>query len=502
MGVEWTEKYRPRTLDDVVGNGKAIQSLLSWARAWEAGTPKKRAVILAGRAGCGKTTSAHALAADMGWGVIELNASDSRNAEAINRIATAGALNQTFTDSGEFLTSGEGGRKLILLDEADNLHGNVDRGGIRAILDTIRRTHQPIVLIVNDLYGLTRHSSSFKSLCLTIRFSGIQARSMVPMLRHIAAAEHVEVDLPTINAIAERTSGDLRSAINDLQALSEGRDYVGIDDVDAVGRRDNRTTMYDAVRTILKADNTRAARRAATELDEAPDFLLLWLSENVPLEYREIPDLARAMEVLARADLFLARARRTQNYRLWAYATDLMTGGVATAKDHEYRFYTRYRFPLWLSVMGRSRGLRMTMGSLSKKLRHHCHTSSAVIREDIIPFYRQMFELDGAFAVEQTALLELDAPELALILGDDRDGKRVQMLLDAVEARGTSGHIDPGGLGITVFVDDKGDGDDSGNGGDGGDGGEDDADGNGGREGTDGSVQPEEIESQRSLFDY
>ncbi len=430
-----------------------MQSLVTWARAWESGRPPgKRAAILAGKPGCGKTSAAHALAADMGWGVIELNASDTRNADAIRRVATAGALNQTFTDAGEFLTSDAGGRKLIILDEADNIHGTSDRGGIRAILDTIRRTQQPILLIVNDLYELTRHSSSFKSLCQTIRFSAIQARSMKPLLRRIAAAERVEVDEDSLESIAQRASGDLRSAINDLQALSEGRDYVGGDDVNAVGVRDNRISTYDAVRTILKSDNTRAARRAASELDESPDFLLLWLSENVPLEYRELADLARGMEAIARADLFLARAKRTQNYRLWAYASDLMTGGVATAKDKEYRFHTRYRFPLWLSTMGRTRGIRQTIGSLSRKLAFHCHTSRGLAREDLVPLYRRLFELDGAFAVATTARLELDGAELALLLGEERDGKRVRMLLEAAEEREASGHIDPAGLGIGAFA--------------------------------------------------
>ncbi|NIP36014.1 MAG: replication factor C large subunit, partial [Thermoplasmata archaeon] len=396
--MEWTEKYRPRTLDDVVGNKKAVQSLLTWARAWESGKlPKKRAVILAGKPGCGKTTAAHALASDMGWGVIELNASDTRNADAIRRVATAGALNQTFTDRGEFLRSDSGGRKLIILDEADHIHGNVDRGGIRTILETIRKTQQPIILIVNDLYQLTRHSSSFKTLTQTIRFQGVGSRSIKPVLRRIAAAEHVEVDDLALDMIAERTSGDLRSAINDLQALATGRTYIGGEDVDDVGKRDNRVTMYDAVRTILKSDNVRAARKAAQETDEDPEFLLLWLSENVPSEYKELPDLARGMEAVARADLFLNRARRTQNYRMWAYASDMMSAGVATAKDREYRFYTQYRFPLWLASMGRTRALRQTQASLSRKLQRHCHTSDSVARDDLIPFYRMMFDADGAF---------------------------------------------------------------------------------------------------------
>lgn len=452
--MEWTEKYRPRTLGDVVGNNKAVQSLLSWARSWDSSKlPKKRAVILAGSAGVGKTSAAHALASDMGWGVIELNASDTRNADAIKRVATAGALNQTFTDTGEFLTSDAGGRKLIILDEADNMHGNADRGGVRAILETIRMTRQPIALIVNDLYNLTRHSSTFKTQCLTIKFSSISARSIKPVLRRIAVAEHVDVEDATLETIAQRTSGDLRSAINDLQALSEGRSYVGTEDVDAVGKRDNRVTMYEAIRTILKTDNIRSAKKAANELNEDPEFLLLWLSENVPLEYKELDDLARGMEAVARADLFLQRARRTGNYRMWAYAIDMMTGGVATAKNKEYRFYNQYRFPMWLATMGRTKGIRATQNSLSHKLTTHCHTSATIARAELIPFYRQMFDLDGAFAVEQTAQLELNASELAMLIDDERDGKRVQVLMEAAEARVVSGHIDPGGLGLAAFAD-------------------------------------------------
>jgi replication factor C large subunit len=509
--VEWTEKYRPRTLDDVVGNKKAIQSLLAWARSWESGKPpKKRAIILSGKPGCGKTTAAHALARDFGWGVIELNASDTRNADAIRRVATAGALNQTFSDSGEFLRSDAGGRKLIVLDEADHIHGNADRGGVRTILETIRRTQQPIVLIVNDLYQLTRHSSSFKTLTQTIRFQGVGARSIKPVLRRIAAAEHLEVEDAAIDMIAERTSGDLRSAINDLQALSMGRSYIGEDDVDAVGKRDTKVTMYDAVRTILKSDNVRAARRAAQEIDEDPEFLLLWLSENVPNEYKDLSDLARGMEAVARADLFLNRARRTQNYRMWAYASDMMSAGVATAKDREYRFYTQYRFPLWLATMGRTRAMRQTQASLSRKLRRHCHTSDTVARDDLIPFYRMMFDLDGAFAVDQTYRLDLQEAEVAMLLGDSRDGRRVAMLMEAVEGRAEgTGHIDPAGLGFSAFrrgdggdgdrdaageedVDDPGDGD--------GEDGEGDEGGEGDGGAKDGTLEPDD--TQKSLFEF
>jgi replication factor C large subunit len=234
-----------------------------------------------------------------------------------------------------------------------------------------------------------------------------------------------------------------------------------------------------------------AARRVLQELDEDPEFVLLWLSENVPMEYKEIPDMARGMEAVARADLFLQRARRTQNYRLWAYASDLMTAGVATAKDREYRFYNQYRFPLWLSTMGRTRAMRQTKASLSRKLRRHCHTSDSVARDDLIPFYRQMFDLSGAFAVGQTARLEFTEAELAMLLGDTRDGKRVQMLLDAVEERKTSGHIDPDGMGLAMFSRD-GDGEEL----------EVPEDEDGDQREADGQDEAEDGEGQKSLLEF
>ena len=173
----WAEKYRPKSLRDVVGNPTAVADLERWARSWEKGRPDRRAVILAGPPGTGKTSAAIALANDMGWTVVEMNASDRRNAESVRQIALRGATAQTFSDSGEFLTAAAGGRKLVLLDEADNLIGRQDTGGIGAIVDTIRRSGQPIVLIANDYYELTRRSSSIRSLCRTIKFKSIHPSS-------------------------------------------------------------------------------------------------------------------------------------------------------------------------------------------------------------------------------------------------------------------------------------------------------------------------------------
>ena len=65
--MDWTEKYRPKDLKGVIGNPSAVNALRGWAESWEKGIPEKRAVVLMGTPGVGKTTSAEALAREMGW---------------------------------------------------------------------------------------------------------------------------------------------------------------------------------------------------------------------------------------------------------------------------------------------------------------------------------------------------------------------------------------------------------------------------------------------------
>ena len=232
---DWTEKYRPKTLRDIIGNERALSALRSWAERWNQGKlPDKRAAILSGKPGTGKTSTAHALASDLGWTVLELNASDARNESSIKRVATAGAINETFDITGGFIPVRKGGRKLIILDEADNLYekldksdsesGLGDRGGKKAIIDTIRITRQPIILIVNDFYELTKGGGEpLKNLCNVIQFYTVNPGQIVELLKHICIQENISADIRALKTIVDRSKGDVRSAVNDLQSLCVNR---------------------------------------------------------------------------------------------------------------------------------------------------------------------------------------------------------------------------------------------------------------------------------------
>ena len=122
------ERLRPDRLSGLLGNKDAVRRLRSWADAWEdpdGRPPRFRAALLEGPAGVGKTTAALALAHERGWTLVEMNASDARNQQAIGEVAGRAALTNTLGDGGVYRGRREGGRVLILLDEADCLTGRI-----------------------------------------------------------------------------------------------------------------------------------------------------------------------------------------------------------------------------------------------------------------------------------------------------------------------------------------------------------------------------------------
>ncbi|KAF5423785.1 MAG: replication factor C large subunit, partial [Candidatus Methanomarinus sp.] len=171
---EWAEKYRPKNLQDIAGHNKIVQDLLKWAREWDKESPKDKALILYGKPGVGKTSFVHALAYQMEWDKIELNASDQRTAGIIKKVAGSASKMGTF--------DGISGKRLVILDEADNLHGNYDRGGARAIIQVIKQSSQPIILIANEFYNV---EPALRLSCKAVQFKALNSSSIVSVLKNI-----------------------------------------------------------------------------------------------------------------------------------------------------------------------------------------------------------------------------------------------------------------------------------------------------------------------------
>ena len=426
MSQDWTEKYRPKSLTDVIGNPKAVGELKAWADSWNRGAPSKRAVILIGTPGIGKTTSAEALANDMGWGLLEMNASDQRTGDAIRSVALRGAYSNTFDDNGGYLSTSEGGRKLIILDEADSLFGNADRGALPAINELIKATKQPVILIVNDFYALSKKSSTVKNDTLQISFMKPSAISVSKALKRIAAAEGISITDDAVKSIAENANGDMRAAVRDLESVSMGKQEVRFDDTVNLTGRVARKSMYDLMSSIFRKSDAMGSRLLLRDIDEDPGTVLLWLDENMPYEYTNHSDLIRGYNVLSRADIFLGRVSRRQYYGLWSYASDTMTAGVCTARLSEKYGGGRFRFPNYLMKMSRSKSIRAMKGSVCQKLADYMHTSTKRVGSDVLPSLKLMLARDPELRVTMIRDVGMEAEELAFLMNTKIDDKLVK----------------------------------------------------------------------------
>ncbi len=413
--TDWTETYRPSSLSEIRGNNSARDDLRGWADAWD---DHREAAIVHGSPGVGKTSAAHALAADMGWDRVELNASDSRAKDDIERLAGRASRNATLGDSD---------RQLVIVDEADNFHGNVDRGGSRAVTEIVRSANQPIVLIANDYYEM---SNTLRNACREIEFRDVSARSIVPVLRDICRKEDIEFDDEALEAVAEMNSGDLRGAIKDLQAQAEGRDRITADDV-VMGERDRTRGVFDYLDTLIKEADAQEALEASYDVDETPADLVNWVEDNMPKDYHG-EELAAAYGFLADADRWLGRVRATQNYTFWRYAADNMTAGVAAARREPKSGWTRYGPPSYWSKLGRTRGTRNKRDYIARKVAEANGVSTGTARREIMPHLAAMTHhcKNRELTVAMTARYDLDTEHVAFVTGSGEDTNKVQSIVE------------------------------------------------------------------------
>jgi replication factor C large subunit len=413
---KWTEKYRPSSLKEVLGSNKAISELRGWAESWESGQPSTRGAILYGPAGVGKTSAALALAKELDWDYIEMNASDARTAGAIDRIAGPASRSSTFS----------GRRRLVVLDEADNLHGTADRGGAAAMLRLVRGATQPVLLIANEYYEIEK---PLRDACLGIQFRSMRASTIAHAIRDVCKKEGITCDPEALELIAERAGGDLRSAINDLQAAAEGQTELELDDV-VTAERDVRASIFKVLEVIFKGGSSKEALAASFSLDESPEDLIHWVDENLPLAYKG-GDLSRGLDRLSRADVFLGRVKRRQSYGLWRYASFLMTGGVQ-ASGSRPRGYIAFKPPGLWRRLGQSRKARNIRDSAAKKIAQRCHVSAGYARAELMDFLGILLG-SRELAPKVAAELDLSAEEIALLTGSTPSTKKVQSVFEEAQ---------------------------------------------------------------------
>jgi replication factor C large subunit len=414
----WTVKHKPKSLAEIIGNKEPIQKLIEWVKSWEKGVPKKRAAFLYGPPGVGKTITVEALANDYQMEFVEKNASDYRTEDAINRFAgLASQYGSLF-----------GGERLILLDELDGLTGTSDRGGVKAITGIVKTAQSPIVLVANSAYD--PRFSNLRNYCLLIEFKKPAASEIMKHLKRICLLEEIQADENALKFIAQRSGGDVRSAVNDLQALAQGKKRLTYEDVTWLGYRDRQESIFSVLRMIIYGKTCFGAKKAVDMADVDIDMLFEWIYENVPAHFTDPHDLVGAMDALSIADLYRGRIRSTQDWSFTRYVIDYMTAGVAMARQNtEVHGWIPFKFPQRIQMLSRSRAQRAIQLAIGYKIKRKCHVSAVRASKEILPYLRIIFKNNAEMAAGLSKWLNLDSEMIEYLVGSEEKAEAIIKLL-------------------------------------------------------------------------
>jgi len=236
----WTEKYRPQSLDEMVNQKEIVERLKSFVKAKN--TPH---CIFAGPPGTGKTTAALCLAHDLyGKGyrehLLELNASDERGINVVRETVKTFARTRSI---------GEIPFKIMVLDEADNMTSDAQQA-LRRTMERFTETCR-FILIANYSGKIIE---PIQSRCAPFRFSYLSREDHDAYLRRIIEQENVKVLDNGFNAIFEVCEGDLRRAINTLQATASLRRAIDAETVYSVIGRANPVNVREMITLAMKGD--------------------------------------------------------------------------------------------------------------------------------------------------------------------------------------------------------------------------------------------------------
>jgi replication factor C large subunit len=299
----WSESYRPKSLEEMIGNNEVRAKLVVLLSKWKKGT---KAVLLVGPPGTGKTTAVQLAAKKLSLNLVQLNASDRRTKDMLSQ-----KLGEALVSTTLF-----GGKTLVFLDEVDGLAGRADFGAVDFIKEAVRNSQHPIVMAAND--PDSDEVRKLASATTSLLFVKPSVGEVKERLRVIAKKQKLSFTEQELNDFAASAKGDVRAAINALQG--------GV-----LVTKDEEMSASQALNAFFCAAGEKEALKALRSYPRQPRDKIRDLFTSLVHSKIHEEKKAKAMEVLSRVDLLVGRMAQGRDWRLLRYLDPLLAYGLQRA---------------------------------------------------------------------------------------------------------------------------------------------------------------------------
>eukprot|EP00958_Prasinococcus_capsulatus_P001177 scaffold106_cov380-Prasinococcus_capsulatus_cf.AAC.15 len=426
----WTSKYRPASVDDLVGHGSVATLLRNWLIHWDGmflrneppppplapkpgarnKGPIKKALLFSGPPGIGKTSVAKMICENMGYDLMEVNASDARG--KADSKAKAGMNGKISNQVKELVTNksincmrslaGVEKKKALIMDEVDGMSGG-DRGGVTELINVIKKSKIPIICICNDKYS--QKLKSLKNHVTEVDFRRPTKQMIARRLTDIARREGLDVNDAAMEKLAEESNGDLRLCLNMLQIWGKRSNTIRYDDVSknmAQSGKDLDMGPFTVIDKLFAPDSLSLPLWKRMDLAfHDIDLIPLMFQENY-LNYKGLSinsdqrfdRLVHVADRISESDVISAKIRRDQKWGL--LPLQMLTGvveGAGLLRGGREPFHPAdfmNRFPAWLGKNSSAgKGKRLVQEIQSHMLvSHTCFPSPTSVRLDYLPAFK------------------------------------------------------------------------------------------------------------------
>jgi replication factor C large subunit len=361
----WTEIYRPKNLEQMIGNDELRITILKWLIKWLPGT---KPLFLIGPPGVGKTTIVKILSFTLNYDLIELNASNTRSGPQLEKLVYP-LLNNT---------SIFGKKVLLFFDEVDGIYGREDSGGLEVLINIIKSSNFPIIFAANSSNIKLKNLSK---LCKTIKFQRIPSNLLMMFLNYVLYEQKYSLPLEDKKWIVEKSNGDVRTMLNIAQSKCTGygqfiTQRFKVDISEGLNEFFSSSNKVNARVILSSLDGKYSDPRYGLSSEERrKDIINSLFTSNT---------LSQLLDNLSLIDLQVARIYENRNWKLLKYMDNILIELLYAKIQNKMISYHQYgiSWPIMGQIFSRGVSLRNLISNLSILF----HVSSSTCGMLIFPY--------------------------------------------------------------------------------------------------------------------